>query len=73
MLFKYSGNDSWNRPVYKGEDGTLLVDVSPVAHRPIELCTKYQNQFNGEPDTPIEDTDRFRDMEVTVDKRVTWY
>lgn len=73
MLFKYIGNDSWSRPVYEGEDGTLLVDVSPVTHRPMELCTKYNNSFNGEPDTPIEYIDRYRDAEITVDKRVTWY
>lgn len=69
--FKYIGNDSSKRPVYEGEDGTLLVDVDPVKSRPIKLCTKLRNSFDGEPDTPIEYT-RFKDDEILVDQRVTW-
>ena len=70
-IFKFSGYDNWDRPVYEGEDGTLLVDTDPISTRPIKLCTKYNNQFNGEPDTPIEYT-KYKDDEITVDRRVTW-
>jgi len=69
--FKFIGCDSWDRPVYEGEDGTLLVDVDPISTKPINLCTKYRNAFDGEPDMPIEYT-KYKNDEVVVDRRVTW-
>ena len=71
-IFKFSGYDSWDRPVYEGEDGTLLVDVDPISTKPINLCTKYQNKFNGEPNTPVQRT-KYKDDEISVDRRVTWW
>jgi hypothetical protein len=70
-LFKFAGYDSWDRPVYKDEDGTLLVDTDPVSRKPMNLCTKCNNKFDGEPDTPIEYT-KYKDDEIVVDRRVTW-
>ena len=70
-IFKFSGYDNWDRPVYEGEDGTLLVDTDPISNRPIKLCTKCNNQFNGEPDTPIQYT-KYKNDKITVDRRVTW-
>ena len=70
-IFKFSGYDNWDRPVYEGEDGTLLVDTDPISTKPIRLCTKYKNEFNGEPDTPVEYT-KYKDDEIAVDRRVTW-
>lgn len=70
-LFKFVGYDSWDRPVYEGEDGALLVDTDPVLNKPMRLCTKLGNQFDGEPDTPIEFT-RYKDDKVAVDRRMTW-
>lgn len=43
-LFKFVGYDSWDRPVYEGEDGALLVDTDPVLNKPMRLCTKLGNQ-----------------------------
>lgn len=71
-LFKFAGYDDWDRPVYEGEDGTLLVDTDPISDRPINLCTKHNNKFNGEPDTPIQYT-KYKDDEIVVDRRVTWW
>jgi len=48
----HKGRDSWDRPVYES-DGMLYVDVSPNSDRP-EICTKSDNEFDGEPDWPIE-------------------
>lgn len=70
-IFKFLGQDSLDRPVYEGDDGTLLVDVDPRSTRPISLCTKMNNEFDGEPDTPIEHT-RYKHDEIKVDRRVTW-
>lgn len=60
------GRDSWSRPVYRGNDGNLYVDVDPRADRPPDICTKYRNAFEGEPDTPVK-------AEITfVPRRDTW-
>lgn len=57
MLLIFQGCDSWDRPVYKGPDGNLYVDVSPRKDWAPNICTKYQNDFDGEPDDPVEGVD----------------
>jgi len=57
MLLILQGHDSWERPVYKGPDGNLYVDVDPREDWGPSICTKYQNDFDGEPDTPVEGVD----------------
>ena len=53
MLLILQGRDSWDRPVYKGPDGNLHVDVDPRKGWGPNICTKYQNDFDGEPDDPV--------------------
>lgn len=48
----YKGRDSWSRPVYEAE-GRLYVDVDPRKGWGPNICTKYNNEFDGEPDTHI--------------------
>jgi len=63
----YKGRDSWERPVYEC-DGRLYVDVEPRAHMSPEICTKSDNDFDGEPDYPID-----KDIEIVfVPSRDTW-
>ncbi len=57
MLLILQGRDSWDRPVYKGPDGNLYVDVDPRKDWGPNICTKYQNDFDGEPDTPVKGVD----------------
>ena len=52
MTLKHIGRDSWDRPVYES-DGKLYVDVAPRPNRGPDICTKYNNEFYGEPDSPI--------------------
>lgn len=53
----YKGRDSWSRPVYEAE-GRLYVDIDPREGWAPNICTKCNNEFDGEPDTPIaEDTE----------------
>ena len=52
LKLKLLGRDSWDRPVYEC-DGKLYVDVDPRAHMPPDICTKYNNAFEGEPDSPV--------------------
>ena len=61
------GRDSFDRPVYEC-NGKLYVDVDPRKHMPAEICTKSDNEFDGEPDWPIN-----KDVEVTfIPSRDTW-
>lgn len=47
------GRDSWSRPVYEGSNGRLYVDVEPRAGYQPKICTKLNDAFDGEPDTPV--------------------
>lgn len=52
LILHYKGRDDWERPVYEA-DNRLYVDVDPRKDRVPQICTKYNNDFYGEPDTPI--------------------
>lgn len=67
LILHYKGRDSWDRPVYEA-DGRLYVDVDPRKSFEPNICTKYNNEFDGEPDDPISE-----DVQVTfVPRRDTW-
>lgn len=53
LLLTYVGSDSWDRPVYQDSDGTLYVDVDPREGWQPNICTKCNNEFDGEPDCPV--------------------
>ena len=67
ITLTYIGRDSWDRPVYKyGE--ALCVDINPLSTVPPAIHTKYNNEFDGEPDMPIRS-----DAEIEfVPHRDTW-
>ena len=46
------GRDSFDHPVYEN-NGKLYCDVDPRKHMPANICTKANNEFDGEPDWPI--------------------
>lgn len=50
LRLKFVGMDSWDRPVYRDDIGTLWKDVDPRAGMEPDLCTS-DNEFDGEPDT----------------------
>lgn len=52
IVLKFVGLDSWDRPVYQGND-QLYVDINPRCGYLPQICTKANNAFDGEPDTPI--------------------
>lgn len=67
MTLNYKGRDSWSRPVYEA-NGRLYVDVDPRKDWKPNICTKYNNEFDGEPDEPIP-----ADTRITfVSGRDTW-
>lgn len=64
----YIGMDSWNRPVYKDENGKLWKDTDPRSHVPASLYSALGNSFDGEPDMPFPIHNKFK----LLPKRVTW-
>jgi len=63
LILNHIGRDSWDRPVYES-DGKLYVDVDPRRSRPPDTCTKSANEFEGEPDTPINVMKKFEGVEL---------
>jgi len=67
LTLTYIGRDSWSRPVYESEN-LLYVDVDPRKNRQPDMCTKQNNEFEGEPNYPISE-----DIEIEfVPCRDTW-
>lgn len=63
IKIKQVGFDSWDREVFQTQKGTYVVDVNlDYSHQAMKLCTKYNNEFDGEPDTPLK-TDAFEIVE----------
>ena len=72
MILNFKGFDSWDRPVYECDE-KLYVDVDPLSRCAPNICTKYNNEFDGEPDTPINVIERYKDLKVEfVPKRIVW-
>jgi len=68
LTLNYKGRDTWLRPVYES-NATLYVDIAPLKSSKANICTKWQNEFDGEPDIPIAE-----DIEVEfVPFRDTWH
>lgn len=67
LTLNYKGRDSWSRPVYEA-GGNLYVDVDPRKDRKPHICTKYNNEFDGEPDMPVSEDIQF----TFVPRRDTW-
>lgn len=70
---KFIGMDSWQRPVYQEENGTLWKDTNPRKEMQPELCTAVDNELNGEPDIPMRYVENYKDMIPVFDpERVVW-
>lgn len=73
LLLKHIGRDSWGRPVYEDESGRLWKDVEPRSGKVPKLCTALYNNFDGEPDIPLEAMERYKDARIVfVPERDTW-
>ena len=48
----YIGRDDWERPVYAC-NGRIYVDVNPCQGSEPKIYTKNNDDFYGEPDSPI--------------------
>ena len=59
---RFIGTDSWGRPVYQDESGEIWKDVNLGRGTPYLHCS-VNNDFEGEPDMPIQD-----DFEILKEK-----
>ena len=60
--------DNWSRPVYRGDDRRLYVDVDPGCVFPSIHTKSPSNDIEGEPNYPID-----KDIEVVfIPSRITW-
>lgn len=72
LILIHKGRDSWDRPVYEC-NGNLYVDVEPRKKSKPNICTKYNNDFDGEPDTPLAIMQKYKDVIIEfVPCRDTW-
>ena len=70
IKIKHVGFDSWDREVFQTQKGTYVVDISlDYSHQNMRLCTKNNNEFDGEPDTALK-TDAFEIAELKKKIRV---
>lgn len=73
ICLKYIGRDSWSRPVYQEDNGTLWKDVDPRGGMGPDLCTSVNNAFDGEPCDPMRYMERYQDAEIRlIPRRDTW-
>lgn len=66
LILIFVGTDDWNRPVYRDENGIIFKDVN-CDNYPLELCTA--SSIDGEPDTPISNIEKYKDVEVVITGR----
>ncbi len=73
LVLTFIGMDSWDRPVYKESNGILWKDVAPRENCAPKLCTSVNNDFDGEPDTPMRVMKRYEGVKVVFSPgRVIW-
>jgi len=73
LILSFIGRDSWDRPVYEDADGRKWKDTDPRLGRPPRLCTALNNDFDGEPNTPMYAMKRYDQYEVIFKpQRDTW-
>ena len=73
LVLQYIGNDSNDRPVYETENGKLFVDTDPRKDRQPRLCTKLNNAFDAEPDTPVMYIGKYDNTQfIFKPERIVW-
>ena len=73
LHLKYSGMDSWDRPVYMDDEGIIWKDTDPRAEWNAKLCTSVGNEFDGEPDADMMYLGKYQNVTVVfVPARVVW-
>ena len=69
LILAFIGRDSRGRPVYVDNNERLWKDTEPRPNKPAHLCTALYNQFDGEPDTPLEMLERYKDAQIIFEPK----
>lgn len=73
LHLKFRGWDNWDRPVYEDDRGKLWKDVNPRAEYTAGLCSSLNNDFFGEPDTPMKAMKCYQNSIIVYEpERKTW-
>lgn len=64
IKLEYIGTDSLDRPVYKDENKTLWKDLDPREDLPPNIYTSANNEFDGEPDTPMSFWGKYKQVQI---------
>ena len=73
LVLTFVGMDGWDRPVYKDSTGVLWKDADPRKNSAPRLCTSFNNEFDGEPDTPMRLMKQYEGVNVVFSQeRVIW-
>lgn len=64
IKLQYIGMDSWDRPVYKDEHDRLWKDLDSREEVSPDLCTSLNNEFDGEPDTPMRVMEKYKQVQI---------
>ena len=74
ITLKFLGMDSWDRPVYEDETGTLWKDVSIRAGSMHRNCVRQtETIFDGEPDVPMSAMKKYANAEIQfIPERILW-
>ena len=73
LRLQYLGKDSWDRPVYRDDEGIIWKDIDPRADKRPNLCTAVGNEFDGEPDTDKKHLEKYQNLSVLfLPSREVW-
>ena len=64
LTLTFIGIDDWDRPTYKDDEGRLLKDTNCDSGI-LALCTVCGG-FDGEPDTPIEYIEKYKNRSIII-------
>lgn len=64
LELRYLGDDRCGRKVFEDQNGTIWKNTEVFIGRTTRLCTALGNQFDGEPDTPIQYISKYKDAEI---------
>lgn len=66
LVLKYIGTDGWSRPVYQDQFNHLWKDIDLGYYSMPTLCSACNDEFDGEPDMPIEQDFTIRSQEGLI-------
>lgn len=64
LILIFVGKDDWGNDTYKDENGKFFKNIG-WGHN-VDICTVSNNELDGEPDTPVERIERYKNVEIVL-------